>query len=107
MNPYVSFVFDYKNNMKTVLFQRRNQFVDKGYQDLGIFIINQNFIQKLLINMKENIYENEELNFLDSIKIMYNVKKYAKPLILNFDPETYSFNKINELNITRYHAKKL
>lgn len=106
-NPYVSFIFDKKNNLKNVLFQRRNQFVDKGYQDLGVFIINNNFIHKLLIKMKNTSNENNELNFLDSIKQMYNNKKYAEALILNFDPETFSFNKINELNITRYHAKKL
>lgn len=105
-NPYVSFVFDQNNNIKQVLFQRRNQFVDYGYQDLGIFLINKNFTHNILTKMKKNTDINKELNFLDSIQILYNNKKFIESYILKIDPETYSFNKINELNITRYHAKK-
>jgi NDP-sugar pyrophosphorylase family protein len=105
-NPYVAFLFDRNSNVKKVLFQRRNQFVDFGYQDLGIFLINKNFTQKILTIMKKKTDKNIELNFLDSIERLYNNKKYIKPYILKIDPETYSFNKINELNIIRYHAKK-
>ncbi len=105
-NPYVSFIFDNNNNIKQVLFQRRNQFVDFGYQDLGIFLINKNFTHKILTTMNKNTNKNRELNFLDSIEKLYNNKKYIESYILKIDPETYSFNKINELNITRYHAKK-
>ena len=105
-NPYVTFVPDKNGNIKNVLFQRRNQFVDYGYQDLGIFFINYNFIRKILIIMSKKIKNNHELNFLDCINIMYKKKKFIHPYVLNFNPQTYSFNKINELNNARYHAKK-
>ena len=80
--------------------------MDYGYQDLGIFFINYNFIRKILENMSKKIKNNHELNFLDSINIMYKKKKFVNPYILNFNPQIYSFNKINELNNARYHAKK-
>ena len=105
-NPYVTFVPDKNDRIKNVLFQRRNQFVDYGYQDLGIFFINNNLIRKILAIMSKKIKKNQELNFLDSIKIMYKKKKYIDQYVLDFDPQTYSYNKINELNNARYHAKK-
>ncbi len=105
-NPYVAFLIDKKNKINNVLFQRRNQFVDYGYQDLGFFIINNKKIMNILKYMKKNIKKNHELNFLDSVKILYKKKFYVKPFFLNFDPKTYSFNKLNELKSLRYYVKK-
>ena len=42
---------------------------------------------------------------MDTIEIIYKKRKFIKTYVLNFDPETYSFNKANELNNIRYHAK--
>ena len=54
-NPYVAFVHDNYQRVKKVLFQRRNQYVDHGFQDLGVFFINQHYIKMILSKMLKQI----------------------------------------------------
>jgi len=98
--PYVAYLFNKKNKLSRVAFQRRGEFLNEGYTDLSIFFIKKN-VKNYLIEMKKNINLSNnnklnELNFLDLINFMY--KKRISMATITIDVNTYinSFNTVKE-----------
>jgi len=104
-NPYVAFIKDNNNIIHKVFFQRRKQYVDYGFQDLGFFLIKTNIIKKYLLKLKKINKTKKELNFLDLVKILYKNQLPIESITLNFSPDVYSFNILSELKRVRNNAK--
>jgi choline kinase/2-phospho-L-lactate transferase/gluconeogenesis factor (CofD/UPF0052 family) len=87
-NPYAYLIIDDKNNVTNIEY-KKNIDIEYGYHDQCIFLCNTNKIKDILnIIIKQNY---DELNFLDTIKYLYNVSYFETKYPLQ------SFNTFDDL----------
>lgn len=99
-DPYVWFPKYEDRRVRAAMFKKRDETIEEGYHDQSIFRLKKDEMFEVLnmmyvVNRKMNNYLHNELVFLDSVHVLFNIGKPAEIYVTNY--ETMGYNTHGEL----------